>query len=103
MSSEIDMRELFRVCRRARGPRRRTTLLWIALILAWANGSSAQSLSSVVVFSDAGFPTADSASASTDQLSGIFPGAHFASAGQLRELLDDPATRLFVLPYGSAF
>src|SRR6266851_5023630 len=103
MSSEIDMRELLRVRRRARGPQHRITLLWIILILAWANGSSAQSLSAVVIFSDAGFPNADSASPSPEQLQRIFPGAHFSSADQLRALLDDPATRLFVLPYGSAF
>ncbi len=103
MSSEIDMRELFRVCRRARGPQHRITLLWIVLILAWANGSSAQSLSSVVIFSDAEFPTADSATASSGQLLRMLPGARLASADQLRARLDDQATRLFVLPYGSAF
>src|SRR5260370_26691562 len=103
MSSEIDMRELFRVCRRARGPRRRITLLWIVLILAWANGSSAQSLSSVIIFSEAGFPTADSATASSEQVLRMLPGARLASADQLGARLDDQATRLFVLPYGSAF
>src|SRR3989442_13563828 len=97
------MSELARACRRTRGPRLRFALLWIILILAWANGSSAQSLSSVVIFSDAGFPTADSASASPNQLQRIFPGARIASAEQLRALLDDQVTRLFVLPYGSAF
>src|SRR5260370_28094397 len=103
MSSEIDMSELFRVCRRARGPRRLITLLWIVLILACANGSSAQSLSSVIIFSEAGFPTADSATASYEQLLRMLPGARLASADQLRARLDDQATRLFVLPYGSAF
>ena len=98
MSFEIYVRELFSACR-ARGPLLRITLLWIVLVFAWANGSSAQSLSSVVIFSDAGFPTADSASASPDQLQIIFPAARLASADQLRALLDDQVTRLFVLPY----
>ena len=102
MSFEIYVRELFSACR-ARGPLLRITLLWIVLVFAWANGSSAQSLSSVVIFSDAGFPTADSASASPNQLQIIFPAARLASADQLRALLDDQVTRLFVLPYGSAF
>ena len=102
MSFEIYVRELFSACR-ARGPLLRITLLWIVLVFAWANGSSAQSLSSVVIFSDAGFPTADSASASPNQLRRIFPAARLASADQLRALLDDQVTRLFVLPYGSAF
>ena len=56
-----------------------------------------------MIFSDAGFPTADSASASRDQLQRIFPEARFSSSDQLRKLLEDPETHLFVLPYGSAF
>jgi len=58
---------------------------------------------SVVVFSDASFPAADSANVSPEQLQKMFPGVQFASVEQLPALLDAAATRLFVLPYGSAF
>jgi hypothetical protein len=69
----------------------------------WANVSAAETLSSVVVFADAGFPSADSAAPSPDQLQRIFPGAHYAAMPELRALLADSASRLLVLPYGSAF
>jgi hypothetical protein len=59
--------------------------------------------SPVVVFSEPGFPSADSASAAPDQLKGFFPGAQFVAAEQLSTRLADPLTRLLVLPYGSAF
>jgi hypothetical protein len=74
-----------------------TVLLFSSAIL------TAKNLPSVVVFSDAGFPVADSVAPSTQQLETLFRGAHLASAEQLRTLLKDAATRLLVLPYGSAF
>jgi hypothetical protein len=58
---------------------------------------------SAIVFSEPGFPTADSAAASSAQLTAIFPGAQFSGADQLRDALAASGTRLFVLPYGSAF
>ncbi len=64
---------------------------------------AAQDFSTAVVFYDAGFPAADSASASRAQLESVLPGAHFASAEQLDVQLNDASTRLLVLPYGSAF
>jgi hypothetical protein len=59
--------------------------------------------SSTVVFSESGFPAADAAGPSAHQIAALLPGARFAHAGQLATLLKDPATRLLVLPYGSAF
>jgi len=59
--------------------------------------------SPVVVFSEAGFPAADSPAPLPGQLESLLPGAQFANAEQLPARLADPATRLLVLPYGSAF
>lgn len=56
-----------------------------------------------VVFSESGFPAADAASPSAQQLAALLPGARFAPARELAAPLKDPATRLLVLPYGSAF
>jgi len=56
-----------------------------------------------VVFSEPGFPVADSSAASSAQLAAIFPGAQFSGADHLRDALAAPSTRLFVLPCGSAF
>lgn len=75
----------------------------IGLLLSLGTDAlAADQFSSAVVFSEAGFPSADSVGPST-QFEGLLPGARFASAGQLAALLKDPATRLLVLPYGSAF
>jgi hypothetical protein len=60
-------------------------------------------MSSVLVFSESGFPTADSAAPSPQQLAAIFPGAQLAGADHLPDALAAPATRLLILPYGSAF
>jgi hypothetical protein len=64
---------------------------------------SAQNAAGVVVFSNSGFPTADSASVSEQQLGSLIPGAQIASADQLPAALQSPSTALLVLPYGSAF
>jgi hypothetical protein len=75
-----------------------------ALLLSLGTGAlAADRFSSAVVFSESGFPAADAAGPSTHQFAALLPGAHFAHAGQLAILLKDPATRLLVLPYGSAF
>ena len=65
--------------------------------------SLAQSMPTVVVFSEPGFPSADSASPSSQQLRAMFPGAQLANSAQLRDVLASSSTRLLVLPYGSSF
>jgi hypothetical protein len=57
-------------------------------------------MSAAVVFSEPGFPAADSAAPSAP-LAAILPGAQLADADHLRAAL--AATRLLVLPYGSSF
>ena len=59
--------------------------------------------SAVVVFSEPGFPAADSASPSPPQLAEMLPGAQQADADHLRDALAAPSTRLLVLASGSAF
>ncbi len=63
----------------------------------------AQEHSATVVFYESGFLSEGSAAPSQPQLQNIFAGARFASADKLAGELGDPATRLLVLPYGSAF
>src|SRR5579864_214292 len=77
--------------------------LWVSTVVASAVSFAQQNLSSVVVFSEAGFPAADSAIPSTAQLGAWLPDAHMASAESLPALLAAPSTRLLLLPYGSAF
>jgi hypothetical protein len=75
-----------------------------ALLLSLGTGAlAADRFSGAVVFSEAGFPAADAAGPSAHQFAALLPGARFARAGQFATLLKDPATRLLVLPYGSAF
>jgi hypothetical protein len=61
------------------------------------------SSSPIVLFAELGFPAADTAASSPQQLAALFPGAHQASADHLRDALAAPTTRLLILPYGSAF
>jgi hypothetical protein len=56
-----------------------------------------------VVFSESGFPAADSASPSVGQLLTLFPESRLVASAELKPLLKEPASRLLVLPYGSAF
>jgi hypothetical protein len=63
----------------------------------------AQDWSSVVVLREAGLPAADAPAIAREQVEKLLPGARLASAEQLSGLLADPASRLLVLPYGSAF
>lgn len=82
-------------------------LLFCALLIAvllsvTASVLAADPFSAAVVLSEAGLPAADSFSP-TPQLATLLPGARAVSAGQLAIQLKDPATRLLVLPYGSAF
>ena len=60
-------------------------------------------MSIAVVFSEPGFPAADSALPSPQQLAAMLPGAQLSDADHLRDALSAPSTRLLVLPYGSAF
>jgi hypothetical protein len=78
-------------------------LLLSALFLSGILPMYASAADSVVVFSEPGFPAADSASPSVSQLQVLFPGARLATLAQLETSLNEPANRLFVLPYGSAF
>jgi hypothetical protein len=57
----------------------------------------------VVILAEPGFPAADSAVASPQQLASWVQGAQLASGEQLGQLLNAPASALLVLPYGSAF
>ncbi len=58
---------------------------------------------SAVVFSEPGFPAADSAAPTTAQLAALFPGAQLTGADHLPDAIAAPSTRLLILPYGSAF
>jgi hypothetical protein len=63
----------------------------------------AQTATDVVVFSEANFPSGDTATVSAQQLQAVFPNAKFSSAAELAKTLATPSTGLLVLPYGSAF
>lgn len=75
----------------------------VILLMALPPLLPAQTLPGVVVFSEPGFPSVDSAAPSSAQVTAILPGATLATSGQLPALLSTSATRLLVLPYGSAF
>lgn len=72
------------------------------ILLSWGV-IAAQNNPAVVIFAENGFPAADSAAASPQQLHGLVSEAKVASAAQLPVLLADPSRGLLVLPYGSAF
>ena len=74
-----------------------------SLILFLAGWATGQDKSAVVILAEPGFPSADSAVASPQQLAGWVAGAQLASVDQLPQLLTAPATALLILPYGSAF
>jgi hypothetical protein len=83
----------------------------LACLVAWFAGVdtvtgqsfAAANLASTVVFSEPGFPAADSVAPSPATLEAALPGARLASAEQLGAALEAGSTRLLVLPYGSAF
>jgi Beta-galactosidase len=82
----------------------RTFSLVIVCLLSIATAAlAADQFSAAVVFSESGFPAADTASPSAQQLAVLLPRAHLATARELATLLKDPGTQLLVLPYGSAF
>jgi hypothetical protein len=74
---------------------------WATVSAQAAYGQTAES--PVTVFSEAGFPAADSSAPSPAELSALLPRARFASADQLGKILAEPATRLLILPYDSAY
>jgi hypothetical protein len=76
-------------------------MICVVLLFLCTTAAAEDGLSHVVVFHDAGFPSADTEASS--QLQGSLPGAQFVSLEQISASLKDPATRLLVLPYGSAF
>jgi hypothetical protein len=78
-------------------------LLSVAVLAPCAVPLPAQDFSSALIFYEADFPSADSAAASREQLAAAAPGAHFAAADDLAAALESAATRLLILPYGSAF
>jgi hypothetical protein len=65
--------------------------------------ASAQAAAPVIVFSEPGFPAADSASPSTSQLQNLFPENRVVTLAELEASLKESDGRLLVLPYGSAF
>jgi hypothetical protein len=72
--------------------------------LTWPLTTSAQTdMSTIVVFTEPQFPSADTAQVSSQQLTSLLPGAQSANANQLPNALASKSTRLLVLPYGSAF
>jgi len=60
-----------------------------------------QTYSSVVIWSEPELPVADSPAPSAAQLTQAFPEARLASTEQLSAQLDEPHTRLLILPQGS--
>ncbi len=68
-----------------------------------ASSLLAQTSSSTVVFIDSGFPAPDSTEVAVKRIAAVLPDAKAASSDQLGTLLALPATRLLVVPYGSAF
>lgn len=82
-------------------------LLAVAVGLAPAamgavRGNAATPLA-VVVFAEGNFPGADSAAPDMTELKAMLPEARLAAAEQLPAALSEAATRLLVMPYGSAF
>src|ERR1700739_24804 len=63
----------------------------------------AQEVSPIVMLRETGFPSSDSPAIPQTRLEKALTGARFVSADQLAPALTDSATRLLVLPYGSAF
>jgi hypothetical protein len=69
-----------------------------------APSATAQSPSApTVIFYQPGFPAADSAEPTAAELKALVPNSQVADAGQLGKILADTATRVLILPYGSAY
>ncbi|HUJ33463.1 MAG TPA: hypothetical protein VLY23_19435 [Candidatus Acidoferrum sp.] len=59
--------------------------------------------SGIVIFYEDGFPAADSAAPSKDDLTTLIAGARLQSAEQLHDALADASTHLLIVPFGSAY
>ncbi|HKV76783.1 MAG TPA: hypothetical protein VJP02_01500 [Candidatus Sulfotelmatobacter sp.] len=85
----------------------RRTILFVMFTVVSLGGKTplvAQSdARDVVVFSEPGFPAADSAAPSETQLAALFPEASRIGIDQLPAALSSQECHLLVLPYGSAF
>src|SRR5262245_6391926 len=68
-----------------------------------ARPALAQEGSPVVTLRETGLPSADCPAVLQPELEKALPGARFVCADQLASALGESATRLLVLPYGSAF
>ena len=81
------------------------TLAFVLSFVTFLHSTSAfaQEVSPMVVLREAGLPSADSPAFPQAQLEKALTGARFVSADQLASALDDAASRLLVLSYGSAF
>jgi hypothetical protein len=75
--------------------------LWFYVGCAVLSGG--QISAGAVVFSEPGFPAADSAGPAPAQIASLLPGSQAATAEQLPSLLRASDTHLLVLPYGSSF
>lgn len=77
----------------------------VSLICSVSHGvlQAQSTASTAVVFSEPGFPAADSAAPSPQQVAAMFSGAQTANADQLATVLASSKTRLLVLPYGASF
>ena len=73
----------------------------LLLLFALLPNLAAHAANKVAVFSEPGFPSADSAAPTQPQLQAAFAGATFASTSQLPAALTD--ADLLVMPYGSAW
>jgi Cellulase (glycosyl hydrolase family 5) len=73
----------------------------LILLLVFIPFAPAHAASHIVVFSEPGFPAADSATPTQTQLQSAFAGASFTSADQLASAL--AIADLLVMPYGSAW
>src|SRR5215831_14749380 len=77
--------------------------LCVVLFLACANRLAAQDAASTFVFSEPGFPTADTAAISPEQIQKLLPSAQLLSTEKLNSELASKDMKLLVLAYGSAF
>ncbi len=75
----------------------------VTLSVLLSRNASAQDGAEVILLSEPGFPAADSAAPSEQQMATAFPKAKLSGSGELAKELATPSTRLLVLPYGSAF
>ncbi|MCI0349604.1 MAG: hypothetical protein L0Z53_09290, partial [Acidobacteriales bacterium] len=75
----------------------------IGIMVMGAPKLLAQDFSSALVFAEPGFPAADFAAPTAQQLQSLLPGAKVVSAKDLAAQLKFPTTRLLVLAYGSVF